>query len=92
MPTQPALVRPQRLRSARNQRFVSPVKCPTVGQCFDIEVTRETDGWLIRIPEIGGVAHAGRRATVELVAREYIAVRTGIPIGYVTIFVARDTR
>ncbi|MBV8785741.1 MAG: long chain fatty acid-CoA synthetase Faa4p [Mycobacterium sp.] len=65
---------------------------PTVGQCFDIEVSRETDGWLIRIPEIGGIAHAGRRTAVEAVARECIAARTGIPIGYVSIFVAKETR
>jgi hypothetical protein len=63
-----------------------------VGQCFDIEVTRETDGWMIRIPEIGGLTRAGRRAAVELAARECIATRTGIPIGYVAVFVTRETR
>jgi hypothetical protein len=67
------------------------VQGPRVGQCFDIEVTRETDGWMIRIPEIGGVTRAGRRAAVELAARECIATRTGIPIGYVAVFVARET-
>ena len=90
MPIQSLLVRPRQVRSA--QRFASRVKCPTVGQCFDIEVTRETDRWMIRIPEIGGVARAGRRAAVELAARECIAARTGIPIGYVAIFVASETR
>ena len=45
---------------------------------------------MIRIPEIGGATCAGRRATVELAAREYITARTGIPIGYITIFVARE--
>jgi hypothetical protein len=68
------------------------VTFPTVGQCFDIEITRETDGWLIRIPEIGGIARAGRRSTIELVARECIATRTGIPMGYVSVFVAKETR
>ena len=58
--------------------------------CFDIEVTRDTDGWMIRIPEIGGVARASRRAAVESAARECIATRTGIPIGYVAIFVASE--
>jgi hypothetical protein len=91
MPTQPALVRPQRLRSARAQRFVSPVKCPTVGQCFDIEVTRDADGWMIRIPELGRVTRATRRAAVELAARECIATRTGIPIGYVAVYVVRES-
>ncbi|TPG34895.1 long chain fatty acid-CoA synthetase Faa4p [Mycolicibacterium hodleri] len=63
---------------------------PTVGQSFDIEISREIDGWTIRIPEIGGVAHARRRSTVELAARECIANTTGIPIGYVAIFVTSE--
>ncbi len=92
MPIQPTLRRARSLGSGRTQHLAHRVNFPKVGQCFDIEVTRETDGWLIRIPEIGTVAHASRRATVELVARECVAARTGIPIGYITIFVARETR
>jgi hypothetical protein len=91
MPIQPTLPRTQSLRSRRTRRVAHRVKCPTVGQCFDIEVTRDTDGWTIRIPEIGGVAHASRRAAVELAARECIATRTGIPVGYVAVYVARET-
>jgi hypothetical protein len=91
MSIQPTLRRPQSLRSGRTRRVARRVQGPTVGQCFDIEVTRETDGWMIRIPEIGGVTRAGRRAAVELAARECIATRTGIPIGYVAVFVARET-
>jgi hypothetical protein len=91
MSIQPTLRRPQSLRSGRKRRVAQRVQGPTVGQCFDIEVTRETDGWMIRIPEIGGVTRAGRRAAVELAARECIATRTGIPIGYVAVFVARET-
>ena len=34
------------------------------GQCFGIEIEREADGWLIRIPEIGGVTYARRRAVL----------------------------
>jgi hypothetical protein len=90
MPIQPSLRRTLPLRSGRTQHVAHRKSFPTVGQCFDIEVTREADGWMIRIPEIGGVAHASRRATVELAAREYIATRTGIPIGYIAIFVARE--
>ncbi len=90
MPTQPTLRRAQSLRSTRRQRVASRVSCPTVGQSFDIEVSREIDGWTIRIPEIGGVTHARRRATVELAARECIANETGIPIGYVAIFVTSE--
>jgi hypothetical protein len=90
MPVQATLRRAQPLRTARTQRVAHLKSFPTVGQCFDIEVTRETDGWLIRIPEIGRITRASRRSTVELAARECIATRTGIPIGYVTVFVARE--
>jgi hypothetical protein len=83
MPIQPVLVRPRQVRSA--QRFASRVKCPTVGQCFDIEVTRDADGWMIQIAEIGRTTRASRRAAVELAARECIALWTGIPIGYVAV-------
>ena len=86
MPIQPTLRRARSRRSGRSQRL----NFPMIGQCFDIEITREADGWMVRIPEIGGVTRAGRRATVEAAAREYIAVRTGIPIGYIAIFVARE--
>ncbi|MCV6969301.1 long chain fatty acid-CoA synthetase Faa4p [Mycobacterium bohemicum] len=46
---------------------------------------------MIRIPEIDGITRATRRAAVELAARECIAARTGIPIGYVAVYVARET-
>ncbi|MDT5338323.1 MAG: hypothetical protein QOD90_3828 [Mycobacterium sp.] len=91
MPTQPTLRRAQSLRSTRRHRIAPRVNCPTVGQSFDIEMSREIDGWTIRIPEIGGVTHARRRAGVELAARECVAAITGIPIGYVAIFVAKET-
>jgi hypothetical protein len=67
------------------------VALPTVGQSFDIEIARELDGWLIRIPEIDGAARARRRDMVESVARDVIARQTGIPAGYVGIFVASET-
>jgi hypothetical protein len=57
----------------------------TFGQCFDVEIQRATDGWQIRIPEIGAVTHARRRDAIEGAARECIAVRTGIPIGYIGV-------
>jgi hypothetical protein len=63
------------------------VKCVTVGQCFDIDISRHADGWTIRIPEVDGVARARSRAAVELAARKCIAARTGIPIGYVAVYV-----
>jgi hypothetical protein len=61
-----------------------------VGQCFDIEISRDADGWMIRIPELGGVTRATRRVAVELAARKDIAKRTGIPIGYVAVYVASE--
>jgi hypothetical protein len=63
-----------------------------VGQCFDIEITRDADGWMIRIPEIGRATRASSRATVELAARDCIATWTGIPIGYVDVYVVSETR
>ncbi|BCZ20274.1 long chain fatty acid-CoA synthetase Faa4p [Mycobacterium senriense] len=62
-----------------------------VGQCFDVEISRDADGWMIRIPEIGRATRAGSRATAELAARECIATWTGIPIGYVAVHVASQT-
>jgi hypothetical protein len=80
-----ALRRARPLRSGRTQRAARRVNFPTVGQCFEIEATRDADGWMIRIPEIGRVTRASRRAAVELAARECIALWTGIPIGYVAV-------
>jgi hypothetical protein len=91
MPIQTTLRRAQSLRSGGIQSVARRVNFPTFGQCFEIEVTRETDGWLIRIPEIGGLARASRRSAVELAAREWITARTGIPIGYVAVFIASET-
>ena len=86
MPTQSAssTFSTQSFRSGRSVRRVPGL---TVGQCFEIEVNPDVSGWVIRIPEIGGVARARRRAAVEIVARKYIAARTGIPIGYITVIV-----
>jgi hypothetical protein len=90
MPPQPTLRRAQTLRSPHRQPVAPRVHRPTVGQSFDIEISRGLDGWTVSIPEIDGRTHARRRATVELAARECIAAKTGIPIGYVAIFVASE--
>lgn len=90
MPTQPSLLRRQSLRSSRASRVVPRVKCPMVGQCFDIEVTRDADGWMIRIPEISRVTRTTLRGAVELAARKCIATWTGIPIGYVAVYVVSE--
>lgn len=90
MPTQPSLLRRQSPRSSRASRVVPRVKCPMVGQCFDIEVTRDADGFMIRIPEIGRVARTIHRGAVELAARKCVATWTGIPIGYVAVHVVSE--
>jgi hypothetical protein len=63
---------------------------PIAGQCFDIAITRDGGWWMIHIPEIDGMTRAHRRAEVELMARECIAVRTGIPLGYITVRVTDE--
>lgn len=60
---------------------------PVAGQCFEIEIAQDTNRWLIRIPEIDGTAEAPSRAAVEVTARECIAARTGIPMGYISVWV-----
>lgn len=90
MPVQPTLLRRQVSRGVRRQRVVPRVKCPMVGQCFDIEVTRDADGWAITVPEIGRSTRTTSRAAVELAARECISTWTGIPIGYVAVYVVSE--
>ena len=90
MPTPSTLRRPRSMRSSPGRNLTRRVHIPTIGQCFEIEVTPEADGWVIRIPEIGGIAHARRRTAVELAARECIAARTGMPIGYIAVFVKQE--
>lgn len=92
MPVQPTLLRRHALRSTRRQRLAPRVNCPMVGQCFDIEVTRDADGWMISVPEVGRHTRVSTRAAVELAARECIATWTGIPIGYVAVYVVSETR
>jgi hypothetical protein len=79
MMTTQSILRPRRHGGIRRAPRI------TFGQCFDIEIQREADGWLIRIPEIDGVTYAHRRAAIEVTARECIAAHTGIPIGYIGV-------
>lgn len=85
MPIQPSLTRPASLRSVRRRPAVRRVQ--TVGQCFEINISRDISGWTVRIPEINAETHARSRGTVEVAARSCIADRTGIPIGYISILV-----
>lgn len=70
----------------RRRRTVRPyVPALTIGQSYDIDISHEDDRWVIRIPEISAVTHACRRTAVGSAARECIAARTGIPIGYIAV-------
>lgn len=73
--------RPQ--RSVRSHRVLQPV----AGQCFEIDIRPENNRWIIAVPEINAVTEAANRAAVELAARECIATHTGIPIGYISVWV-----
>lgn len=73
--------RPQ--RSVRSHHVLRPV----AGQCFEIEIRPENNRWTVAIPEINEVTEANTRAAVELAARECIAAHTGIPIGYISVWV-----
>lgn len=77
--------------STRSPRTLPPhrVLRPVAGQCFEIEIRQDGNLWIIGIPEINGVTEAHTRAGVELAARECIAARTGIPIGYISVW-SRD--
>lgn len=74
-------VRPH--RGNRGQRVIRPV----AGQCFEIEIEPDANSWTIRVPEIGAATEAPTRAGVESAARDCIARTTGIPIGYISVWV-----
>jgi hypothetical protein len=74
-------------QSFRSGRTVRRVPGLTIGQSFEIEVAPDVTGWVIRIPEIDAATRASRRSAVEIVARKHIAARTGIPIGYIAVYV-----
>nr|WP_228000311.1 long chain fatty acid-CoA synthetase Faa4p [Mycolicibacterium sp. P1-5] len=73
--------RPQ--RGLRTHQVLRPI----AGQCFEIDIRFDSNRWLIRIPEINDATEATSRDKVELAARECIATRTGIPIGYISVWV-----
>jgi hypothetical protein len=73
-------VTPHRGRPVRR-----PIR-PQAGQCFEIHVAANPGGWSVRVPEIDAVTEAATRTGVELAARELIAARTGIPIGYISVW------
>lgn len=70
-------------RTARARRVIRPM----AGQCFEIEIRQDATRWEIRIPEIDATTDASARSEAELAARECIAARTGIPLGYISVWV-----
>ncbi len=75
---------PNTQRRIRSNQVLGPV----AGQFFEINISHEGGRWIIRIPEIDDATEAGTRAAVESAARECIAARTGIPIGYISVWVS----
>jgi hypothetical protein len=80
---------PYAQRSPRSRGIGRRVLGPVAGQSFEIVVDRDSDDWIISVPEIGATARASHRTDVELAARKCIARHTGIPVGYILVW-ARD--
>jgi hypothetical protein len=70
-------------RGARSARVITRV----AGQCFEITLRHESQGWVITVPEINETTEAATRAEVEVTARHLIARSTGIPLGYISVWV-----
>jgi hypothetical protein len=60
---------------------------PMAGQLFEATVSRDVTGWTVAIPELDAEVHVVHRIEAESAARECIAVRTGIPINFVAVWV-----
>ena len=70
-------------RGLRQHRVVRPI----AGQCFEISIRQDPAQWVIHIPEIDETTEAPTRVAVETAARERIAASTGIPLGYISVWV-----
>ncbi len=60
---------------------------PMSGQLFEATLAVDGNGWAVTVPELDATVHIARRAEAENAARELIAVRTGIPIGFIAVWV-----
>lgn len=60
---------------------------PMAGQLFEATVDRDGMRWIVSIPELDAEVSVSRRSEAESAARECIAVRTGIPINFVAVWV-----
>lgn len=70
-------------RGMRSHRVLRPM----AGQSFEIQISQDGNRWDIRIPEINAGTEAPTRSAVEQAARDCIASSTGIPIGYISVWV-----
>jgi len=59
-----------------------------MSKTYDVIVTREDAWWMVSIPEIDGLTQARDRGEVEQMAREYIAVTTGVAFPEVVVTVS----
>ena len=55
---------------------------------YKIEVVRDGRWWMVHIPEIDGLTQARRLSEAETMAREYIALDRGIPVGEISVEIA----
>ena len=55
---------------------------------YKIEIEREGRWWLVYIPDIDGLTQARRLAEAPTMAREYIALDRGIPVGEISVEIA----
>ena len=55
---------------------------------YKIEIKREGRWWMVYIPEIDGLTQARRLAEAPTMAREYIALDRGIPVGEIKVEIA----
>lgn len=79
-----------RSRSAANHRGGGRprrVPRPFAGQCFEIETDHIAGRWIVRVPEIDETTEASSYSAVESAARECISAHTGIPMGYISVWI-----
>ncbi|WP_428342186.1 HicB family toxin-antitoxin system [Mycobacterium sp.] len=52
---------------------------------YKVDITREGRWWMVHIPEVKGLTQARRLSEAPTMAREYIALDRGIPLGEVIV-------